>query len=80
MDRVLIDSFEIKFNSALRNLKSAILIGAMLFALCILVWRSNRQRFRGLDTLLVDPLPLWSLAPKRFARDCATSVTSRGKT
>ena len=34
MDRVLIDSFEIKFKSALRNLKSAILLGAMLFALC----------------------------------------------
>jgi putative tryptophan/tyrosine transport system substrate-binding protein len=34
MDRGLIDSFEIKFKSAFRNLKSAILICAMLFALC----------------------------------------------
>jgi putative ABC transport system substrate-binding protein len=34
MDRVLIATFEIKFKSAFRNLKSAILIGAMLFALC----------------------------------------------
>jgi putative ABC transport system substrate-binding protein len=35
MDRGLIDSFEIKFKSAFRNLKSAILLGAMLFALCV---------------------------------------------
>ena len=34
MDRGLIDAFEIKFKSAFRNLKSAILLGAMLFALC----------------------------------------------
>ena len=34
MDRRLIDTFEIKFKSAFRNLKSAILFGAMLFALC----------------------------------------------
>jgi putative ABC transport system substrate-binding protein len=35
MDRVLIDAFEIKFKSAFRNLKSAILLCAMLFALCV---------------------------------------------
>ena len=34
MDRGLIDTFEIKFKSAFRNLKSAILLCAMLFALC----------------------------------------------
>jgi putative tryptophan/tyrosine transport system substrate-binding protein len=34
MDRGLIDAFEIKFKSAVRNLNSAILIAAMLFALC----------------------------------------------
>ena len=34
MDRGLIDSFEIKFKSAFRNLKSAILLCAMLLALC----------------------------------------------
>jgi putative tryptophan/tyrosine transport system substrate-binding protein len=34
MDRVLIGSYDIKFKSAFRNLKSAILLGAMLFALC----------------------------------------------
>ena len=35
MDRGLIDSFEIEFKSAFRNLKSAILICAMLLALCV---------------------------------------------
>ena len=35
MDRGLIDSFEIKFKSAFRNLKFAILLFAMLFALCL---------------------------------------------
>ena len=35
MDRGLIDAFEIKFKSAFRNLKSAILLGAMLLALCV---------------------------------------------
>jgi putative ABC transport system substrate-binding protein len=34
MGRGLINSFEIKFKSAFRNLKSAILLCAMLFALC----------------------------------------------
>ena len=34
MDRVLIGSYDINFKSAFRNLKSAILLGAMLFALC----------------------------------------------
>ena len=35
MDRRLIDTFEIKFKSAFRNPKSAILLCAMLFALCL---------------------------------------------
>jgi putative ABC transport system substrate-binding protein len=35
MDRRLIDSFEGKSKSAFRNLKFAILVGAMLFALCV---------------------------------------------
>ncbi len=34
MDRGLIDTFEIKFKSAFRNLKPALLLCAMLFALC----------------------------------------------
>ena len=33
MERVWIDSFDISFKSPFRNLKSAILLGAMLFAL-----------------------------------------------
>ena len=35
MDRVLMDSFDFEFKSALRNLKSAILLCALLFALCV---------------------------------------------
>jgi putative ABC transport system substrate-binding protein len=35
MVRVLIDSFDITFKSALRNLNFAILLGAVLFALCV---------------------------------------------
>ena len=35
MDRGLIDAFEIKFKSAFRNLKSTILLGTILFALCV---------------------------------------------
>jgi putative ABC transport system substrate-binding protein len=34
MDRVLIESFDFEFKSALRNLKSAILASALLLALC----------------------------------------------
>ena len=34
MDRGLIDAFEIKFKSAFRNFKSAILASALLLALC----------------------------------------------
>jgi hypothetical protein len=35
MDRGLIDSFEIKLKTGFRNLKSAILLCALLFALCV---------------------------------------------
>ena len=35
MDRRLIDAFEIRFKFAFRNLKSAILVGVLLFALCL---------------------------------------------
>ena len=35
MDRGLIDAFEIKFKSAFRNLKSAILLCALLLALSL---------------------------------------------
>ena len=35
MKRIWIDSFDINLKSAFRNLKSAILLGAMLFALCL---------------------------------------------
>jgi hypothetical protein len=34
MERVRIDSFDINCKSAFRNLKNAILVGAMLFTLC----------------------------------------------
>lgn len=46
MDRVLIDSFDIKFKSALRNLKSAIALGAMLFALCFPVQAQQPKVYR----------------------------------
>ena len=35
MERVWIDSFDISFKSAFRNLKSAILLGVMLLALSV---------------------------------------------
>ena len=35
MDRRSIDSFESKFKSAFRNLKFAILLGALLLAICV---------------------------------------------
>jgi hypothetical protein len=35
MERVWIDSFDIKLKSAVRNLKSAILMSAILLALCV---------------------------------------------
>ena len=47
MDRGLIDSFEIKFKFAFRNLKSAILQCAMLFALCFSVGAQQPGKKRG---------------------------------
>jgi hypothetical protein len=41
MERVWIDFFDIDFKSALRNLKSAILLCAMPFALCFSVEASS---------------------------------------
>jgi putative ABC transport system substrate-binding protein len=44
MDRRLIDSFESKFKFAFRNLKFAILVGAMLFALCLSAEAQQRKK------------------------------------
>ena len=47
MERVWIDSFDISFKSPFRNLKSAILLGAMLFALRFQPRRSSRRKSLG---------------------------------
>ena len=44
MDRGLIDAFEIKFKSAFRNLKSAILLCALVFALCTSAWAQQPKK------------------------------------
>jgi len=44
MDRVWIDSLEVNLKSAFRNLKSAILPGAVLFALCFPVWAQQTKQ------------------------------------
>jgi putative ABC transport system substrate-binding protein len=54
MDRVLIDTFEIKFKSAVRNLKSAILLCAMFLALC--------------SMLLAPCFPVEAQQPKKVPR------------
>ena len=46
MDRRLIDSFEGKSKSAFRNLKFAILVGALLFALCLQVEAQQPKQAR----------------------------------
>ena len=46
MDRGLIDAFEIKLKSALRNFKSAILLSAMLLALCSSVEAQQAKVYR----------------------------------
>jgi putative ABC transport system substrate-binding protein len=45
VDRELIDALEIKFKSAFRNLKSAILTSPLLFALCVPVWAQQPKQF-----------------------------------
>jgi putative ABC transport system substrate-binding protein len=55
MDRGLIDAFEIKFKSAFRNLKSAILTGTMLFALCNSASAQQQARIPKVGWLGVRP-------------------------
>ena len=63
MDRVLIDLFDVKFKSALRNLKSAILSGALLFALCLSAHAQQPQKAPHMGYLSL-----------RFCIGCAASV------
>jgi putative ABC transport system substrate-binding protein len=51
MDRDLIDSFEINFKSAFRNLKFAILLGALLFALCVSAEAQQPEKLRKIGFL-----------------------------
>jgi putative ABC transport system substrate-binding protein len=55
MDRGLIDAFEIKFKSALRNSKFAILTGTMLFALCNSASAQQQARIPKVGWLGVRP-------------------------
>ena len=56
MERGLIDAFEIKFKFALRNLKSAILLGAMLFALALSAEAQQPQKVPRIGYLAVASL------------------------
>jgi putative tryptophan/tyrosine transport system substrate-binding protein len=51
MDRGLIDSFEINFKSVFRNLKFAILLGALLFALCVSAEAQQPEKLRKIGLL-----------------------------
>ena len=62
MDRGLIDAFEIKFKSAVRNLKSAILLCASLFALCSFAQAQQVTRIPVVGRLGASSVP-----PKRPA-------------
>ncbi len=53
MDRGLVEIFEIKFKSAFRNLKSAILFGAMLLALCFSVEAQQPRKIPHIGFLSV---------------------------
>jgi ABC-type uncharacterized transport system substrate-binding protein len=53
MNRVLIDSFAINLKSAFRNLKFAILLCALLFALCLPVWSQQSKKLPRIGFL--DP-------------------------
>jgi putative tryptophan/tyrosine transport system substrate-binding protein len=56
MDRGLIDAFEIKSKSAFRNLNFAILLCAMLFALCVPVSAQQAAKVPRIGYLVVAPL------------------------
>jgi putative ABC transport system substrate-binding protein len=56
MDRSLSDSFAIEFKSALRNLKSAILLGALLFALCSSAQAQQQLKMPRIGWLGVRPV------------------------
>ena len=56
MERVGIDSFNIEFKSALRNLKFAILIGAMLSTLCVSAEAQQPARVPRIGYLNDSPL------------------------
>jgi len=51
MERVWIDSFDINFQSVLRNLKSLILFRAMLFALCFFADAQQAKKGPGISYL-----------------------------
>ena len=64
MERVWIDSFEFHLKFALRNLKSAILLGALLLALCLPAEAQQPKKIPRVAYLAVLPL---SATPERIA-------------
>jgi putative ABC transport system substrate-binding protein len=56
MERVRIDSLRVRLKSALRNLKSAILIGALLFALCAAAEAQQPKKVPRIAWLTSSPL------------------------
>jgi hypothetical protein len=90
MDRGLIDACEIKFKSAFRNFKFAILaspllfalsfLGAMLFALCPHATAQQAAKIPRIGYLAVVPLSTMAARNEPFRQVCASSVTSKERT
>ena len=87
MDRGLIDAFEIKFRSAVRDLKSAILLGVMFLALCSMlltpcsaVQAQQPAKIPRIGYLAGTPLSPISDRTNAFRQGCANLATWRGKT
>ena len=70
MKRIWIDSLDVNLKSAVRNLKSAMLLGAMLLALCFPAWAQQPKKVYRVGVLQRSKLPASFLeAFKRGLRD-----------
>ena len=78
MEQVWIDSFDVNLKFALRNLKSAILLSAMLFALCFSAEAQQAKKVYRIGYL--SPRLGIDSRGEAFRKVCATLDTSKDRT
>jgi putative tryptophan/tyrosine transport system substrate-binding protein len=80
MERARIDCLDVNLKSALRNFKFAILVGALLFALCSSTQAQQPTKVPRIGFLSAVSPSTISARVEAFRQGCASLGTWKGKT